>query len=110
MAAVADKSWQREFEDPIPLPDGTQLKTLREAHLIFGQIHPQGGSANAGSSDSSANAYLRGRTRERPDVFRAHRYASGHPPQRGAGVQSRPERPSLGKAKAEEGSVNRAIR
>jgi hypothetical protein len=24
-------SWSRRFEDPIPLPDGTQLKTLREA-------------------------------------------------------------------------------
>jgi hypothetical protein len=28
---VADKGWQREFEDPIRLPDGRTLVTLRDA-------------------------------------------------------------------------------
>ena len=28
---MADKGWQREFEDPIPLPDGRTLITLRDA-------------------------------------------------------------------------------
>src|SRR5258705_209186 len=28
---MADRGWSREFEDPITLPDGTQLRTLREA-------------------------------------------------------------------------------
>jgi hypothetical protein len=41
MAAVADKSWQREFEDPIPLPDGTQLRTLREAISLSREGRPQ---------------------------------------------------------------------
>ena len=28
---MADKGWQRKFEDPIPLPDGRALITLRDA-------------------------------------------------------------------------------
>jgi hypothetical protein len=28
---MADKGWQRKFEDPIPLPDGRQLITLKDA-------------------------------------------------------------------------------
>jgi hypothetical protein len=28
---VSERAWQREFEDPIPLPDGRTLVTLRDA-------------------------------------------------------------------------------
>jgi len=28
---MADEGWQRKFEDPIPLPDGRELITLRDA-------------------------------------------------------------------------------
>jgi hypothetical protein len=28
---MADKGWQREFDDPIVLPDGRVLRTLRDA-------------------------------------------------------------------------------
>jgi hypothetical protein len=28
---VADSGWQRKFEEPIPLPDGRELVTLRDA-------------------------------------------------------------------------------
>jgi len=28
---MADNGWQRKFEDPIPLPDGRRLVTLRDA-------------------------------------------------------------------------------
>jgi hypothetical protein len=28
---MADNGWQRKFEDPIPLPDGRTLMTLRDA-------------------------------------------------------------------------------
>ncbi|MEH2546666.1 hypothetical protein V1283_003311 [Bradyrhizobium sp. AZCC 2262] len=28
---MADKSWKRKFEDPIPLPDGRQLLTMKDA-------------------------------------------------------------------------------
>jgi hypothetical protein len=29
--AVADRSWKRSFDDPIPLPRGRQLVTLKDA-------------------------------------------------------------------------------
>jgi hypothetical protein len=28
---MAENGWQREFEDPIPLPDGRKLLTLKDA-------------------------------------------------------------------------------
>jgi|SRR5712664_778924 len=28
---MSDKGWQRAFDDPIPLPDGRDLRTLRDA-------------------------------------------------------------------------------
>jgi hypothetical protein len=28
---MTDKGWQRAFDDPIPLPDGRKLITLRDA-------------------------------------------------------------------------------
>ena len=33
--------WQREFDDPIPLPDGVQLKTLREAISYLARTVPK---------------------------------------------------------------------
>jgi hypothetical protein len=34
---MAEKGWQRKFEDPIPLPNGDKLITLRDAalHVTF---------------------------------------------------------------------------
>jgi hypothetical protein len=29
--AISNKGWSREFEHPIPLPDGRMLRTLRDA-------------------------------------------------------------------------------
>ena len=31
---LADRGWNRRFDDPIPLPDGGMLRTLREAGLL----------------------------------------------------------------------------
>jgi hypothetical protein len=28
---MSDKGWDRAFDDPIPLPDGGELRTLRDA-------------------------------------------------------------------------------
>ena len=30
-AALADRGWKRAFDDPIPLPDGRELVTLKDA-------------------------------------------------------------------------------
>jgi hypothetical protein len=34
-------SWSREFDDPIPLPDGTQLRTLRQAISYLAKTVPK---------------------------------------------------------------------
>jgi hypothetical protein len=38
---MAAKGWQREFDDPILLPDGIQLKTLRDAISYLARTIPK---------------------------------------------------------------------
>jgi hypothetical protein len=38
---VSERGWQRAFDDPILLPDGTQLKTLREAIAYLAKTVPK---------------------------------------------------------------------
>jgi hypothetical protein len=38
---MADKGWQRVFDDPIPLPDGRTLVTLRDGNRSSRQIVPK---------------------------------------------------------------------
>jgi len=38
---MADKGWQRKFDDPIETPDGTQLNTLREAIAYLAKAAPK---------------------------------------------------------------------
>ena len=38
---AADRGWQRKFDDPIELPDGTQLNTLREAVAYLAKTVPK---------------------------------------------------------------------
>jgi hypothetical protein len=40
---VSERGWQRQFEDPIPLPDGRVLVTLRDA-ATFITVLPKKGS------------------------------------------------------------------
>jgi hypothetical protein len=35
---VTDRGWKRPFEDPIPLPGGRQLVTLRDAALYITKL------------------------------------------------------------------------
>jgi hypothetical protein len=39
---VADKGWQREFENPILLPDGRTLVTLRDAGNLCDRLAEKG--------------------------------------------------------------------
>ena len=41
--SVSERGWQREFDDPIPLPDGGQLRTLREAVAYLAKAIPKAG-------------------------------------------------------------------
>ena len=36
--AVNDRGWKRPFEDPIPLPRGRQMVTLRDAALYITEL------------------------------------------------------------------------
>jgi hypothetical protein len=38
---VSERGWQREFDDPVPLPAGTQLRTLREAVEYLAKAIPK---------------------------------------------------------------------
>ncbi|CAN7312551.1 hypothetical protein LJR220_001653 [Bradyrhizobium sp. LjRoot220] len=38
---MADKGWQRAFDEPIMAPDGTQLRTLREAVAYLAETVPE---------------------------------------------------------------------
>ena len=40
---MSERGWQREFDDPIPLPDGGQLRTLREAVAYLAKAIPKAG-------------------------------------------------------------------
>jgi hypothetical protein len=48
---MVDNSWQRKFEDPIPLPDGRKLLTLKALHLNMKFWNEgAGGTRDAGAS------------------------------------------------------------
>ena len=38
---MVDNGWQRKFDDPIETPDGTRLKTLREAVAYLAKTVPK---------------------------------------------------------------------
>lgn len=38
---AAERGWQRKFYDPIDLPDGTRLNTLREAIAYLAKAAPK---------------------------------------------------------------------
>jgi hypothetical protein len=97
--AERKQDWSREFEDPISLPGGRKLVTLRDAADYITCL-PKKGIRLAGmaSRDRSADAVQRRRAHD-DGADRAH--ASAQPSCR-AGVQSRSQRDPLGKAEAEE--------
>jgi hypothetical protein len=75
---VNDRGWQREFEDPIPLPDGRMLVTLGDAGNYITSL-PKKESALPGmaSRNPSADAGVARRT----DDAGADRLHEGAAPQ-----------------------------
>jgi hypothetical protein len=99
---AAEGGWQRKFDDPIILPNGTRLDTLREAIAYLAKAVPHR-NAECLRSPRRPDADLRGRKAGRGlDDLRAHGYTSGHSPERGSGVQSRSEGSPLGAPEAEK--------
>jgi hypothetical protein len=102
------EGWKRRFDDPIPLPGGRQLVTLEDAGTFITKLPkaehsaPEWRVCDAGTDP--------GRDQGRPDDAGAHRRHAGATPKRGTGVQFRPERSTLGEAKAGTGSMISAFR
>jgi len=83
---VADNGWQRKFEDPIPLPDGRKLITLRGSRRLHHQPAEEGiRPAGMANGDRGSDA----RVTRRSDDDGADRGHEGTEPSRRAGLQSR---------------------
>jgi len=93
-------SWSTRFDDPIDLPNGRKLVTLKDAATYIMKLskaeHTVAGLAGCdGGSDPGGRSWP-------PDDVRADWGHAGAEPAYGKGVQSRPQGSSLGKAEAEE--------
>jgi hypothetical protein len=53
---MADKGWSREFEDPIPLPGGRKLITLRDAADYMTALPKKEAATNKGKIDCTCAA------------------------------------------------------
>ena len=97
----AKAGWSRAFDEPIPLPDGRKIVTLRDAGDYITKL-PKA-DHTAPEWQAAMEALILVADLGRPDdVCPDRRHARGEPVS-GAGVQSGPQRPSLGKAEAQAG-------
>lgn len=102
---MPDNGRQREFDDPIEAPDGTGLRTLREAVAFLAWTVPKS-EQDMPAVTTAAQMLTFAAERELAWVFMArmatlkaiHR-------KRGPAVQPQHQRAPLGKAKAEAGYV-----
>jgi hypothetical protein len=100
---MAAKGWKRRFEDPIPLPRGRQVVTLKDAADYIMKL-PKA-EQNLDEWQTATRCLIG--TAERRDflMHASHRHAEGVEPARRARVQSGSERHPLGKAEAKEGRI-----
>lgn len=84
---MADENWQRKFEDPIPLPNGRKLLTLRDAADYIRP--PKEGSRFTGLASRNRGAVGVAKWSDNAGADRGH---AGAQPSRRAGVQSRTQR------------------
>jgi hypothetical protein len=96
--------WKRPFNNPIPLPRGRQLVTLKDAANYIVKLP----KAEHGMADRDADIALGGRTERANDVYPYRNDASASP-QRRAGIQSGSQRAALGETKIEEGRMTQSI-
>jgi hypothetical protein len=102
---VSERGWQREFEDPILLPDGTQLRTLREAIAYLAKTVPKA-ERDMPEVLAAAEMLTNAAERESAWLFFTRAHAPGHPPERDSYLQPRTQRPSLGQAEAKTRPLN----
>jgi hypothetical protein len=104
MPRVTD--WSREFEDPIPLPKGKTLATLRDAALYITKLPKAEHDAEEWQAAMESVA-IGGRAWRADDVCADRRNASVEPARR-AGVRQVTQGSPLGKTEAGAGSMTKA--
>src|SRR5689334_9912965 len=85
---MANNGWSTRFAEAIVLDDGTTLTTLRDAVQYLARTVP-----NAEQNDEKAQRRRSPDQVRLPSVLRSRGDAAGDPPQQGARVQPRPQRP-----------------
>jgi hypothetical protein len=91
---VADKGWEREFEDLLPLPDGQMLVTLLDGRVLH---HTSEGRAN--STNEAAIEALMVLVQQRGPTMMARIDNEGVEPSCRTGLSSIAKRHTLGKRK-----------
>jgi hypothetical protein len=100
---MPDKGWQRKFDDPIPLPDGTRLNTLREAIAYLATAVPKS-ERNMPAVTTAAEMLTYAAERSPARLYFA-RIAVLQALHRHVVREFRSQGPSLGQAEAEAGSI-----
>jgi hypothetical protein len=78
---ISGRGWSREFDDPIGLPDGGKLRTLRDA-ATHGTGLPKKEAALPEWQARDRGAHTRRRSRRPDDVRKDRRRESAEPPRR----------------------------
>jgi hypothetical protein len=105
---VKISGWQRRFDEPIPLPKGRQLVTLKDAGRYIQRLSKA--EQQIEEWQTAVEALLPvAESKQRPDDARADRRHAGVEPSPRSRVQSRPQRSSLGQAQAEEGPMKTVL-
>jgi hypothetical protein len=97
-------SWSRRFEEPILLPDGRKLRTLREAINWLAKEVLKSEHKNGEGADGRSLRHARSRA-QRADDLGPDGDDAGNPSSSKAGIQSRSQRPALGTPEAEAGPM-----
>jgi hypothetical protein len=104
---VAKRGWKRPFEDPIPLPRGRQLVTLKDAADYIMKLTKA--EQNLEEWQTATEALLMAAEDRGPLMHARIGHVEGIEPERRTGVQSRSQRHAVGKTKAGARSVNSKV-
>src|SRR6266436_5050424 len=98
------EGWSRRFDEPIPLPNGSKLVTLKDAIAWLAKEVPK---SEHSMKEVQAAAHCITEAAENDDV-RPDGHDAGDQPAQARGVRSETQKPALGKTQACEGPMSRA--
>jgi len=75
------KGWSRRFPDPIALPEGGKLTTLKQAIAYLAKTVPRAEQSMPEVLTAAEILTYAAGARDRLGVSGAHRHAAGNPPQ-----------------------------